>query len=95
MWEAWSLSLRGETSTTPLSRDGETASELLVGSLGPVEKSGKRSLAVGLGNVVKIVAIGTERYENDETEDLQSTAFVGMPSGRKRRPGGVGRKKSS
>jgi hypothetical protein len=92
LWEVWSLSLRGDNCAIRLSRDTETSSELLVSSLGPMEKFGQRSLAVGLGNVVKIVTVGTERYDNDNIGD-QSTACGRMTGGRKKRSG-VGRKKS-
>jgi hypothetical protein len=93
-WEAWTLSLRGDKSTMKLSGDSETASELLVSSLGPIENTGKRSLAVALGNVVKIVTVGDERYDNDDAGNPQDAVFVGTASGRKKRSG-VGRKKYS
>ena len=93
-WEAWSLSLRGDRSTMKLSSDGDTSSELLVSTLGPIENIGKRSLAIGFGNVVKIVRVGDERYDNDDVGTTQDTVFVGTASARKKRSG-VGRKKYS
>jgi hypothetical protein len=91
-WEAWSLSIRGEKSTMKLSGDGDTTSELLVSSLGPLEIISRRSLAVGLGNVVKIVTVGDERYDNEDVGNPQDTVFAGTASGRKKK-NGVGRKK--
>jgi hypothetical protein len=91
-WEAWAMSLRGDKSTIKLSNQGDTSAELLVSSLGPMETIGKRSVAITLGNVVKIVTVGDERYDNDDVGAPQDTIFAGTASGRKKRSS-VGRKK--
>jgi hypothetical protein len=93
-WEAWTLSLRGDKSTMKLSSDGDMSAELLVSSLGPIEIIGKRSVAVTLGNVVKIVTVGDERYDNDDVTSPQDAVFASTASGRKKRSS-VGRKKYS
>lgn len=93
-WEAWTLSLRGDKSTMKLSGDGDMSAELLVSSLGPIEIIGKRSVAVTLGNVVKIVTVGDEKYDNDDAVSPQEAVFAGTASGRKKRSS-VGRKKYS
>ncbi|KAG0648260.1 Sterol regulatory element-binding cleavage-activating [Hyphodiscus hymeniophilus] len=84
-WEVWSLSARGEQTTTPLSQHrGIGNDHLLVGGLGPIEKVGKRSLAVGLGNVVKVIAVGNERFDSVDSGSDEG-AFVGMKSSRRKR----------
>jgi hypothetical protein len=90
-WEAWSLSMRGERATTPLLSAVERRSDhLLVDALGPVEKVGRRSVVVGLGNVLKVVTVGQERFEGEEGEGGDG-AWVGMGIGslgrRRRRKG--------
>jgi WD40 repeat protein len=80
VWEAWSLSLRGERSSITLS-SGDN-SELLVSKLGPIEKLGKRSLAVALGNVVKVVQVGSERFD---LENDVALGGLGVASGRRKK----------
>lgn len=92
-WEAWTLSLRGDKSSMKLSGESDTT-ELLVSGLGPIEIIGKRSIAVALGNVVKIVTVGDERYDNDDISAPHDAVFAGTASGRKKRSS-VGRKKYS
>jgi hypothetical protein len=92
-WEVWSLSSRGEKVVTPLSGYNEKGN-LLVGSLGPLQKVGNRSIAMGLGNVIKVITVGHEKFDGESSNDDQ--AFVGMvaaTASRRRRPG-VGSKKS-
>lgn len=93
-WEVWSMSARGERSTIPLSQYGAMGHDhLLVGGLGPVEKVGKRSLAVGLGNVVKIIMVGNERFDSMDSGS-DDGAFVGMKTSRRKRSN-AGRKRTS
>jgi len=86
-WEVWSLSSRGEKAVTPLSGYNEKGN-LLVGSLGPLQKVGNRSIAVGLGNVIKFITVGHDKFDGESSNDDQ--AFVGMAAAtasRRRRPG--------
>jgi hypothetical protein len=94
-WEVWSLSSRGERAVTPLCGHNEM-DNLLVGSLGPLQKVGNRSIAVGLGNVIKVITVGHEKFDGESSNDDQ--AFVGMAAAtasRRKRPGVGGRKSQS
>lgn len=92
-WEVWSISARGEEANIPLC-DATEQDHLLVGQLGPIEKVGKRSIAVGLGNVVKVITVGNEKFDDQESAD-DDAAFVGMAKSRRRRYGPGSRKRSS
>ena len=93
-WEVWSLSARGEQTTIPLSQyNGIGNDHLLVAGLGPLEKIGKRSIAVGLGNVVKIITIGNERYDRIDSGS-DDGAFMGVKPSRRKRSN-VSRKRTS
>ncbi|KAF2145817.1 uncharacterized protein K452DRAFT_125935 [Aplosporella prunicola CBS 121167] len=65
-WEAWTLSATGDLHTTPLF-PGDAATEdeeqLFVAKPGPMVRVGKRSVAVGFGNTLKIITLGNERFE--------------------------------
>jgi hypothetical protein len=90
-WEVWSISGRGDVTTAPLS--GIQNDHLLVETLGPFEKLGKRTLAVGLGNVIKIITVGKEKFDSmDSASD--DAAFVGMTASR-RKKSSSGRKRTS
>jgi hypothetical protein len=92
-WEVWSISSRGERAVTPLCGYNEKGN-LLVYNLGPLQKIGTRSIAVALGNVIKVITIGHEKFDDESSNDDQ--AFVGMAAAtanRRRRPG-VGSRKS-
>ncbi len=95
MWEVWSISGRGERAVTPLCGPSER-DNLLVNGLGPIQKMGKRSIAVGLGNVVKVISVGTEKFDGEETTD-NNTAFVGMAAATatRRKKSSMGAKKKS
>lgn len=90
-WEVWSISARGERTTIQLSGMGHD--HLLVGGLGPLEKVGKRSLAVGLGNVIKTITVGKEKFDGPDSGSDDGT-FVGMTASRRKRTN-VSRKRSS
>lgn len=74
-WEAWSISARGDRTTVPLSNGQRGSEHLLVSELGPMERVGKRTIAVALGNVVKVVTVGHDRFDDFHDDDA---AFVGM-----------------
>jgi hypothetical protein len=68
-WEAWTLSSSGEFRSRPLCPDDPedpTAvfqDDLFVASPGPITRLGKRSVAVGFGNTVKIISLGKEVFQ--------------------------------
>jgi hypothetical protein len=89
-WEVWTLSTSGELHTEPLhpvSSGERTQSigedELLVAAPGPVVQLGQRSIAVGFGNRVKLVMVGTERFEQD-ARDFQNLTLT--TNARRRKP---------
>jgi hypothetical protein len=86
-WEVWSLSMRGEISSIRLASFSESSSmfdQLLVTDIGPVERVGKRSLAVGLGNIIKIITVGDGRFDVQDSA-IDDSAFVGMPASRRKK----------
>ncbi|KAK8193192.1 sterol-sensing domain of SREBP cleavage-activation-domain-containing protein [Phyllosticta capitalensis] len=81
-WEAWTLSAMGDMHTTPLfprpRRDsmgdeveGEEPQEdqLFVAKPGPIVRVGKRRMAVGFGNSLKIISLGQEKFDEDPPDD--------------------------
>ncbi|QSZ35795.1 hypothetical protein DSL72_006917 [Monilinia vaccinii-corymbosi] len=83
-WEVWSLGSRGDETSAPLNSAHDKS--LLVSKLGPVTKVGTNSIAVALGNVVKLITVGLERYDRPANESDET--FVGMApvSNRRKRP---------
>jgi len=75
-WEVWSISARGLRVTSPLFGYNER-DHLLISDLGPLKKMGKHSLAVALGNIVKIITVGHEVFNTGESSN-DDGAFVGM-----------------
>jgi len=85
IWEAWMLSAKGDRTTVTLSTDEEderSNGHLLVSSCGPMVRVGQRSIALGMGNVIKIITVGHERFNIEENSDDMAKAM----SGRRRRP---------
>lgn len=84
-YEVWSLDARGNISTTRLFGPQE-ANHLFNSSNAKVEKLGNRSVVVALGNVVKVITVGHELFEKDDSEN--GDAFVGMTAvtARRKRP---------
>ena len=99
-WEAWALFSNGELHTEPLTsagkQNGQTGTDarlsdendLFVAVPGPVTRLGKRSIAVGLGNAIKVVAVGNEKFEDERAEGGEH-GLLGNP--RRRRVTGKGR----
>lgn len=75
-WETWLLTTSGERLSTPLCADEANGNvfHLLTPSCGPIARIGQRSIAVGLGNLIKVVTVGHERYDGaiDTSENLAS-----------------------
>jgi hypothetical protein len=86
IWEAWMLSAKGETMTTPLCPDKGSSADarhdryLLATNCGPVAQAGQRSVAVGLGDVIKVVTVGNERFADEDP-----TGMAPLLVGRRRR----------
>jgi hypothetical protein len=96
-WEAWTLSSTGEFRSRPLCPDDPEdpiaafQDDLFVASPGPMTPLGKRSVAVGFGNTVKIISLGKEVFQGLTTVENGSLENgFGSYSGRTRR--GVPRK---
>jgi hypothetical protein len=85
-WEVWSISSRGEQTTAPLSNNQGSSDRdhLLVGSLGPLAILGKRSLVVGVGDLVKVISLGNERFDGLDSESEPGT-FTGVASNRRKK----------
>ncbi|KAH9865554.1 hypothetical protein J1614_009139 [Plenodomus biglobosus] len=100
-WEAWTLSSTGEFRSRPLLPDdledveSSYEDELFVASPGPIRRLGKRSVAVGLGNTVKIITLGKEIFEGVagiENGVLHGGLDLGVGSYKYRARKGAGRK---
>jgi hypothetical protein len=75
-WEAWTMDACGVVTSYPLHDDSDPDScddGLLVSRAGPVAKVGQRSVAVGFGNNVKLLLVGTERFEDEDNVDPYQT----------------------
>ena len=75
-WEAWTLSLAGEFRARPLvtgsdveNDETDMEQQLFVAAPGPITKLGKRSVAVGFGNTVKIITVGKESLDGMGIEE--------------------------
>ena len=87
-WEAWVLNLRPDAKsafeTRPLNNDNndsntDTSSQqqhhqqhLMISDLGPMTRLGTMSVAVGLGDVVKVVSAGHEYFDQGRAGSLVS-----------------------
>ncbi|KAF2266945.1 hypothetical protein CC78DRAFT_112485 [Lojkania enalia] len=96
-WEAWTLSSNGEFRSRPLETDDPSEDsdqmtlneQLFVASAGPITRLGKRSVAVGFGNVVKVVTLGKESFGGLIGGDGQAfDPTLGTHKSRLRRTGG-------
>ncbi|KAF1972860.1 hypothetical protein BU23DRAFT_599312 [Bimuria novae-zelandiae CBS 107.79] len=93
-WEAWTLSISGEFRSRPLdsTSHGDTEQllgddQLFVAAPGPITKLGKKSVAVGFGNSVKIVTLGKEKFDG-----LGTGLDLGMAMHKSKTKRGTGRK---
>ncbi|KAK3378404.1 sterol-sensing domain of SREBP cleavage-activation-domain-containing protein [Podospora didyma] len=79
-WDVWvinQLETKGSIETTLLEAPGANDSgSLVVSELGPIIKLGTMSVAVGFGNVVKLISVGHEYFDQPrdrlEAEDLRN-----------------------
>lgn len=91
-WEAWLLSTKGDRAILPLDDPlgSDGTRHLFVDELGPIAKVGTQSIVVALGNVVKVITVGHERFE--DTEGAKGLVVPG--SNRRKRGGGCGARKT-
>ncbi|KAF3770711.1 hypothetical protein M406DRAFT_344300 [Cryphonectria parasitica EP155] len=84
-WEIWviaRLEQEGNIEAKPLLAPESTA-ELMISELGPMVKIGHGSVAVGFGNVVKVITVGHEWFDSTGDEGLQAENIM---TSRRRRP---------
>jgi hypothetical protein len=93
-WEIWTLSLSGEFRSRPLVSTGDEDcldEQLFVASAGPMTRLGKKSVAVGFGNTVKVITLGKESFDG-MTGTKDGALDMGFGSYQWRAKRGVGRK---
>jgi hypothetical protein len=76
-----------DVETQPLedqSMIGGQAGHLLISDLGPVLKIGTRSLGVALGNVVKVLSVGQERFDLPADDGLAAENLLSFSNRRRR-----------
>ncbi|RDL32067.1 WD40 repeat-like protein [Venustampulla echinocandica] len=93
-WEVWSINARGDRSSTPLCDANQNHESLLVNGLGPMEKAGKSVIAVALGNIIKVITVGSDKFDGTQ-EESDDSAFVGMAASRKKKPSISTRKRTA
>lgn len=72
-WETWvftQLEKDGNFETRPCATSQDT-SGLIISELGPMVRVGHGSVAVGFGNIIKVITVGHEWYDNMEEEGLR------------------------
>ncbi|KAL1642378.1 hypothetical protein SLS58_005452 [Diplodia intermedia] len=90
-WQAWTLAANGELHTTPLlprpRRDSTSEvyleddfeeEQLFVSKPGPIVRIGKKSVAVGFGNALKIISLGSERFDEETANAVMDSATLGL-----------------
>lgn len=85
-WEIWVISRlekEGNIDTRPLIAPEDPAG-LMISDLGPIARVGYGSVAVGFGNIVKVITVGHEWFDRTEQEGLKAEDF--MTSRRRRHP---------
>jgi len=89
------LSGKGDKIIIPLCDNSSKGSvngydqSLLVSSCGPITQIGQRSIAVGFGNIVKVITVGQERFEQ-ANESFEDSALP--MAGRRRKAQGSGKR---
>lgn len=96
MWEIWVITRLEHTGssieTRPLIGPDDPAG-LIISDLGPIAKVGYGSIAVGFGNVVKVITVGHEWFDRIEQQGLKVDNRIS--SRRRRPPGGAARNRAS
>ncbi|KAJ4425207.1 hypothetical protein N0V82_000016 [Gnomoniopsis sp. IMI 355080] len=86
-WETWvitRLENEGDFETRPCATS-EDVSGLIISELGPMVRVGHGSVAVGFGNIIKVITVGHEWYDNQEEESLRPDTTL-MASRRRKGP---------
>lgn len=86
-WEVWVVSQlgRGENIETRPLDTPEAGGGLIISELGPMVKLGYGSVAVGFGNVIKLITVGHERF--DSAEEGLKAGNLSLTNRRKKPPG--------
>ncbi|KAJ8105569.1 hypothetical protein OPT61_g10096 [Boeremia exigua] len=90
-WEAWTLSATGEFRSRSLLPDDcdemedDAEEDLFVVAPGPIARLGKRSVAVGFGNTVKIITLGKELFDGTTAQNGGLDIGLGTYRARARR----------
>ncbi|WYZ38923.1 hypothetical protein EsH8_III_000837 [Colletotrichum jinshuiense] len=88
-WEVWVASQMGTEEmyeTTPLYSDYEMGSHLIISELGPMVKVGTASVAVGFGNIIKLITVGHQHFEDLAEGETGESLHIGS---RRRKPASV------
>lgn len=85
-WEAWTLTYSGDFSVIPLHSENDNQ-HLLATSCGPISRVGQRSIVVGLGNSIRVISAGLEKYNNGMKMD--EDLIIGVAGRRKKQFGGT------
>jgi hypothetical protein len=106
LWEAWVMShleTTGDVEERLLDeppresrsrRKGYVPTPLMISGLGPMAKLGTMSVAIGFGNVVKVISVGHEHF--DKAQDrLGTSADMRNMMARRRKTGGLARIRAS
>ncbi|KAK0728088.1 sterol-sensing domain of SREBP cleavage-activation-domain-containing protein, partial [Lasiosphaeria miniovina] len=89
-WEVWvisNLETKGDLETRLLDLpDGDKHDQghLMISDLGPMVRLGTKSVAVGLGNVIKVISVGHE-YFDEHRDHLAPSDLRNMSAARRRR----------
>lgn len=90
VWEVWSMCHLGrEAHPETMRLDEFEPHHLLVSQLGPMVKVGSASVAVGFGNVIKVVTVGQEHF-GSPIDILEADSMMNVGS-RRRRPAALSR----
>ncbi|TKW59220.1 Sterol regulatory element-binding protein cleavage-activating protein [Colletotrichum tanaceti] len=88
-WEVWIASQLGREEiyeTRPLHADYEIGSHLIISELGPMVKVGTASAAIGFGNVIKLITVGHQHFEDLAENENGEALHIGS---RRRKPAAV------
>jgi hypothetical protein len=69
-WEAWTMFSTGEVVTHSILESADRETSLLVTEAGPACPVGRKSVAVAFGNVVKMILLGNELYDDVDDDFL-------------------------
>lgn len=83
-WETWVMT-RLEQEASVETKLCDDSAGLIISELGPMIKVGYGSVAVGFGNIIKVITVGHEWYGTAEEENLQADTSI-IASRRRRGP---------